>query len=171
MTEELAGARQREAAAREILDLISRSRDDEAPVFDAILRRASDLCGAHAAALVMGKEGDRHQQMVASDGVDPATLALYDSGHVPMDPDISFAARAILTGKVVHVEDMMDTERYRRGDGLVFQPGGTLVSAPSCTFPSSLGQAASVRSTSSAARLDPIRQMRLPLSKHLPRKP
>jgi class 3 adenylate cyclase len=123
MTEELERARVREAATREILELISSNRDDDRPVFEAILRRATQLCGAHAAALVMGRRGDTHQRMVASDGVDPHTIALYDSGEVPMNPEISFAAQAILTCKVVHVEDMMDTDRYRRGEGLVFSTG------------------------------------------------
>ena len=61
-------ARQREAALREILDLISRSREDAAPVFDAILHRAADLCGADGAALILGKAGDAHQRMVAHYG-------------------------------------------------------------------------------------------------------
>ena len=118
MTGELDQARKREAATREILDLISLSRDDDRPVFDAILHRAADLCSAFAAALIMGKAGDTHQRLVAHYGVDPATIALYDRGEVSMNPDASFAARAIATGKVVHVEDMMDTEFYRQGVGL-----------------------------------------------------
>ena len=108
----------REAATREILEVISQSRDDEGPVFDVILHRAADLCDAYAAALVLGKDGDTHQRMAAHYGVDPATIALYDRGEVSMNPDASFAARAILTGKVIHVEDMMDTEFYRQGVGL-----------------------------------------------------
>jgi len=107
----------REAATREILEVISQSHDDDRPVFDAILRRAAHLCNAHAAALALGKAGDRQQRLVATYGVDPATVAVYDRGEVSMDPDISQAAQAILTGKVIDVDDMMKTEGYRRGVG------------------------------------------------------
>ena len=53
-------SRAREAATREILDLINQSRDEETPVFDAILHRVADLCDAYAAALILGKESDTH---------------------------------------------------------------------------------------------------------------
>ncbi len=109
--------RQREAALREVLDLISRSRGDPGPVFDAIVHRAAQLCGAKAAALVMAQSGDNHQRMLAHYGVDPATVAIYDRGEVSMNPDISITARAILTGKTIHIEDMMDTDGYRQGVG------------------------------------------------------
>lgn len=105
----------REAATREVLEVISQSRDDDQPVFDLILKKAAELCGAFAAALAMGKKGDTHQRLVASYYVSPETIAVYDSGQVSMDPDISLAAKAILSGKPVHVEDMADTEGYRSG--------------------------------------------------------
>ena len=46
MSEELAKARAREAATREILEVMSLSRDDDRPVFDVILRNAARLCKA-----------------------------------------------------------------------------------------------------------------------------
>lgn len=116
---ELAWAHAREAATREILDLISRSRSDAAPVFKAILHRVAELCNAHAAALVIGKASDTHQRIVAQYGEEASSDALYDRGEVPMDPEQSFAAEAIVHGKVVHVADMRDSERYRRGAKIV----------------------------------------------------
>ena len=41
---ELAASKEREAATREILEIVSRSRDNEEPVFNAILESASKLC-------------------------------------------------------------------------------------------------------------------------------
>ncbi len=108
----------REAATREILEVISQSRDDDQPVFDAILHRVADLCDADAACLILGKAGDTHQRMPAHYGIDPATIAIYDRGEVSMSPVASSAAQAIISGKVVHVEDQMDTEFYRQGVGL-----------------------------------------------------
>lgn len=105
----------RDAATRDILRVISQSRNDAQPVFDVILKKAAELCGAHAAALAMGSRGDTHQRMPASYGVDPATVAVYDDGKVSMDPNISLAAKAILTGQVVHIKDMADTDGYRSG--------------------------------------------------------
>ncbi|WP_415404678.1 GAF domain-containing protein [Tateyamaria sp. SN3-11] len=105
----------REAATREILQVINQSRDDARPVFDTILRNAIDLCGASAGALTLGTKGDTHQRMAVSRGVSQATLDVYARGEVSMNPDISMAAKAILSGEVVHVADMADTDGYRSG--------------------------------------------------------
>jgi hypothetical protein len=107
--------RRREAALRDVLNLISRSRDDEAPVFAAMLNRLTDLSGADAAALNLARAGDTHQRGIAFFGVDPATTALFERGEVPMDPEVSSSAQAILTGKVIQIHDLMDTDSYRRG--------------------------------------------------------
>ncbi|MGQ0565303.1 MAG: GAF domain-containing protein [Gemmobacter sp.] len=112
---ELQNRLEREAASAEILAVISQSRDDDRPVFDAILRRAAQLCDAFAAALILAKPGDTHQRMAAQYGVDPATVARYHRAEVSMDPDGSFGAQAIVTGKVVHVDDVLDTEYFRQG--------------------------------------------------------
>jgi signal transduction histidine kinase/CheY-like chemotaxis protein len=109
---------ERERATREILEVISQSRDDEQPVFDAILRRAAKLCDAHAAGLILGKAGDSHQRLVANHGAAPETVALYERGGAPMDPDVSFGAKAILTGEVVHIDDLSAGDTYRRSVGL-----------------------------------------------------
>ncbi|WP_299047381.1 GAF domain-containing protein [uncultured Tateyamaria sp.] len=106
---------EREKASSDILTMISQSRDNEAPVFELILRRAADLCNAHAAALAMGQAGDTHQTMEASYGLDPATIKVYDEGRVPMDPTLSVGAQAILTQKTIHVPDMAETDAYKKG--------------------------------------------------------
>lgn len=106
---------ERERATRDILEVISKSRDDERPVFDLILRKAAALCGADAAALALGKEGDAYQTMPASFEIAPKTQEMYDNGQVPMDPDVSVGAKAILTGAPVHIRDMSDTDIYRSG--------------------------------------------------------
>ncbi|MEL6467833.1 MAG: GAF domain-containing protein, partial [Pseudomonadota bacterium] len=106
---------ERERATSDILEVISKSRDDERPVFDLILQKAMALCGAEAAALALGKKGDTHQTMPAAYGIAPATQAVYDAAQVPMDPDISVGAKAILSGEPVHIRDMSQTDNYRSG--------------------------------------------------------
>ncbi len=107
---------ERETATREILQVISKSRDDDTPVFDAILDKASALCASDSAVVVMGQAGDTHQTLVAYRDVHPDTVKVYHDQQVSMDPDISLAANAILSGKAVHVEDMRQTEGYTSGN-------------------------------------------------------
>lgn len=109
---------EREQGTSEILKLLSRSREDGAPVFDLILRKAIELCGADAAGLTLGRERDDHQRLVASLGMHPKTIAHYDAGHVSMKPT-SYAAKAILSGEPVTVADVADSKGYREGDGAV----------------------------------------------------
>ncbi|MEM6890290.1 MAG: GAF domain-containing protein [Pseudomonadota bacterium] len=107
-----------ERSTGDTLEVISRSRDDARPVFDMILKKAASMCRADAAALVLGKKGDACQSMPASYGIAAEMLAVYDSGQVPMDPDVSVGAKAILTGKPVHVKDISQTENYRTGTSI-----------------------------------------------------
>ncbi len=108
-------SRAREAALREILASTNQSRANEAPVFDKILGHARPLCDAPFAALVMAEPGDAHQRMVPHHGAKDSTVEIYRTGGVPMDPERSFAARAIFGRYVVHLPDMSDTDEYRNG--------------------------------------------------------
>ncbi|MEM7215669.1 MAG: GAF domain-containing protein [Pseudomonadota bacterium] len=114
--QELQARLDRQAATKEILHLISQNRDDEQPVFDVILKKACNLCGAQMGAFVLGEEGGTSQAMVAHSGVTEATLSLYENGHYTMDPDASYAARAIVEKRTLHVDDMAATEQYIKGD-------------------------------------------------------
>ena len=106
---------ERGAATREILEIISRSRDDEQPVFDMIVERARTLCGADIAGLILGEEGGPPQHAAAQSGVSDAMMNAYRDGHYPMDPDLSAAAKAIIERRVVHLEDAAEEAIYQRG--------------------------------------------------------
>ena len=112
---ELEARLEREAATREILEVISTSRDDETPVFDVIIENARRLCEANMAAFVLGEEGGGPQVVVASLGATEETLRLYREGDFPMDPEVSLAAQAIISRQTLHLHDMGNTDAYKRG--------------------------------------------------------
>ena len=68
---ELESARTREKATRRILDLLLRSREDHLPVFDAILKDATEICSAPIAAMVMIDSERTQYSIVASRGATP----------------------------------------------------------------------------------------------------
>ncbi len=111
----LNAALERETALREILSVIRDSRADEQPVFDAILHHARRLCDSPMAGLVMGRKGDRAQRLAASYGTKTSTVALFASGAVPLEPSKSFVAQAVFDGRMIHVPDLADTDKYRNG--------------------------------------------------------
>jgi GAF domain-containing protein len=107
----------REAATREILEVISASRDDETPVFDAILRNAVRLCNSRLAGLNLGRRGDSHIRLAATVGWSAEAAAAYVTSPLPMDGDVSFIARSILDKELIHIPDMQRSELYLRGTG------------------------------------------------------
>lgn len=115
LSRQLEEARAREAATNEILAIIRDSREDEQPVFDAILERATHLCDTPNAILIMGKKGDAVQSLSADRGVVPDVTKYYRNGEVPMDPEDSLAAKAIVEGTTVHAHDMAKTAPYLAG--------------------------------------------------------
>lgn len=119
LLEELAQARAREQATRNILDVISRSRDDEKPVFDAILENACMLCNAPLAGLILGGPEDNIQQLAAHRGMFPSAIALFETGQMRMDRDLSYAARSIIDGTLIAFEDMGASELYDNGSPIV----------------------------------------------------
>lgn len=114
---------EREAATSEILEVISRSRDDEKPVFDVVLRNARRLCGASTAALMLGRPDDPHLTLAALSHANPeGAIDIEDRiqrvNQVPMkmDPDVHVSARAICDGAMVHIADLRQTRSYRSGE-------------------------------------------------------
>lgn len=105
---------EREAATREILEVISRSRDNEKPVFDAILQSALRLCKVDMSALAMLNEAGTHVALTASAGTQFVKLTpgveLW-----PIDSDLT-VARAIRERRNVVTEDLRDDELYRQGN-------------------------------------------------------
>ncbi|WP_299077709.1 GAF domain-containing protein [uncultured Ruegeria sp.] len=116
---ELQARLSREAATREVLEIISRSRDDESPVFEAILDNAQVLCKAPMSALVLAEPGDAVQTLAASRNIPQATVDMYESGQMLMDADLSYNARAIIEGRLIQFADMSQSDLYAKGSPVV----------------------------------------------------
>ncbi|MEH6647937.1 GAF domain-containing protein [Sulfitobacter sp.] len=101
-----------EAATKEILSVISQSRDDETPVFRAILDRAERLCHAQGSGLQLVNEARTHLLMMGSKGEDQGSFPIgftFDLSE-PLGMCI-----AVNEARVVHTEDLKDTDLYRAG--------------------------------------------------------
>jgi GAF domain-containing protein len=105
---------EREAASREILGVISQSREDETPVFDVILKNAATLSGAPLANLCLLNAARSHWHLVAHFG-DALRHLTIGKTATPLESEL-VPAVAIRTARVVQIEDLTDTDLYRQGD-------------------------------------------------------
>ncbi|MEH6648132.1 MAG: GAF domain-containing protein [Sulfitobacter sp.] len=104
---------EREAATSEILSVISQSRDDEARVFDIILRKASSLCNADQAGLQIVNDNRSKICLAGHCGHQRAAFEL--GQEWPFDSPLS-AGVAIRSAKVFHIPDYAETDLYKNGD-------------------------------------------------------
>ncbi len=109
---ELSNAHAREEATREILDLLIRSRNDQFPVFEAILKNATRLCNAPIAGLVLVDKERKKYKLMASRGATPEFVGALKENPPDLDPERFAAARAIAEKRVVHVEDLASPALY-----------------------------------------------------------
>lgn len=109
----------RERASAEVLAAISQSHDDEKPVFDAILDNACALCNAPLAGLIQATPDSDVQTLAAHRGMFPAAIKLFETGQMPMDRDLSYAARSILDGRLIAFDDMGTSDLYKAGSPIV----------------------------------------------------
>ncbi len=103
---------ERERASAEILEVISRSRDDEIPVFDAILKNAAQLCDVPGTALYLVNEEQTEFVLTAEWG--SWAVELGPNAAWPLDGPLP-VAQCIRTGQTVHLEDVTKTDLYRDG--------------------------------------------------------
>jgi GAF domain-containing protein len=112
---QLRDAEAREAATRQILDVISQSRGDDQPVFDAIVEQSALLCDAPMAILLLADDNGRTMRMVASFGEALRSLGFQE--HWPLDPKYQLV-KTILHGQTLQTEDMTQSDLYVSGDPL-----------------------------------------------------
>ncbi|MGI9371599.1 MAG: GAF domain-containing protein, partial [Hyphomicrobiales bacterium] len=116
LRDEVHRMQEREAATHEILEVISRSRDDEAPVFDAILENACRLCDAPFAYLSMTTKDRSHVISPARRGAFAKFGTTLESLRVPLAGSRLALARSIAECRVLREDDIADHELYTSGD-------------------------------------------------------
>lgn len=111
--EQLYQAQLREGAAREVLQLITQSRRDYTPVFEAIAVYSANLCRAPMVRVVLLNATGTHFRTVSAAGNNQQSFGI--------GIDISMASSHIVASTIrvagTHqFEDMRDTILYREGD-------------------------------------------------------
>ena len=113
LTAELSEEHEQLAAVSEILEIINHSPGDLAPVFDAMLEKATRLCEAAFGVLHI-YDGERFHP-VSTLGV-PDAYADYLRRDPPAFGPGTGPARTLAGERVVHIVNMIDTETYRAGE-------------------------------------------------------
>ena len=103
----------RETAMADVLQVINSSPGNLAPVFDAMLEKATRLCEA-AFGILLTYDGKRFRH-AALRGIPPA-YADFMREHPPIYAPGSAPGRLAAGERLVQVIDMMDTDLYRSGD-------------------------------------------------------
>ena len=109
----LKDSQQREAASLEILEVLNRSRSDEKPVFDTILKNAARLCRAPLAYLALVNESRTALDMAAYHGTGADFVEALKRSPIPLDPSQADTARAVLEKRVIQVEDLTEGRLYK----------------------------------------------------------
>lgn len=99
---------EREAATADILEVISRSRDDETPVYNTILRHASKLCHAPVAMFGLITENRKHFVVPAHIGARTEYIKSVNANPPDLDTDKYAAARAKVEMRTIAIEDLSD---------------------------------------------------------------
>ena len=102
--------REREAASREILQVISRSREDSLPVFDTILAHARRLCDSLHAGLFLVSDDGTELQLAAYQGEDEWLVALHFQNPPRLEDTGNPLVHSAVSRSVVHIEDTEATE-------------------------------------------------------------
>lgn len=97
----------REAATREVLSVISQFRNDETPVFEAILENASRLCGAPHAFLQLQNEEGTHLEVAGQNFTKSKMFDLLQADPTPLhNNEGSTSVQTLKAAIPTHHEDI-----------------------------------------------------------------
>ena len=108
-TRDLSESLQQQTATADVLQIISSSPGDLAPVFEKMLVNATRVCSAKFGSMLLAENGS--MRPAAQYNV-PAEFAAARGDRVLTPPPRSALAKAISTKQVVHVADMRTTAAY-----------------------------------------------------------
>ena len=111
-TRELSDALEQQTATSEVLQVINASPGDLAPVFEAMLAKATQLCNAKLG-IMWSYDGEAFT-IAAERGTPPPSTVFGDTLARP-GPTTALG-RVQREKRVLHIPDMMDEEAYRAGD-------------------------------------------------------
>ena len=114
-TRELSESLEQQTATSEVLQVISSSPGELAPVFEAILGNATRICEAKFGTLTQVVDGI--PRLMFQLGV-PAPLEEYWRRETPRPSPHNAISRVITTGQAVHVTDLQAYQAYIDGDPL-----------------------------------------------------
>lgn len=135
---------EREAATREILQVISHSRADEKPVFDVILESASRLCSAPLAFLSMTDDAREIVKIPAHRGARTSFADILENFIEPLEGSPLVATIPIREGEVILSDDLREDEKYttdshRRHQLTVVEGARSLLAVPLISGDLSIG--------------------------------
>ena len=107
---------ERERASAEILDVISRSRDDDHPVFDVIVESVSRLCNAPLAYLSVLNEDRTHVTIPAQTGAGDEFAAALGRFSETVEKDWLFVVKSALNCETIRFDDLADSDLYKSGN-------------------------------------------------------
>ena len=106
-----------DAAMREILSVISESRDNDAPVFDVIVRNAGMLCDAPMTWLLLTDQGQTTMTLAGYHGLTRRQFEVGDTFDLDNEPNtITGLGQAILGARTTQDEDLAQSALYLSGD-------------------------------------------------------
>ncbi|MHA6262217.1 GAF domain-containing protein [Arenibacterium sp. CAU 1754] len=104
---EIARIRERNAATQNVLHIMSRSRDDEGPVFELILESAAQLCKAPHAFLQLRNEADTHLEVAAQNFATSKFLDLLRANPIPLhNNEGSISVKGMKASEPMQYEDI-----------------------------------------------------------------